>query len=142
MYASSSLDTRARRLAFVPAGCALICRCTDIVPHRAMLVVVVVSGRGCLFGGQGSLQVAGVSRRCTGIVVSRQATLVECKFRHAVSDAYEGERCCCGVIVRTNTSCAFVQAGAAIIRRCADIVRRRVMLVVTSRCMGIRERRG
>ena len=67
---------------------------------------------------------------------------MKCKSRHAVSDAYAGERCCCGVIMRTN-ACAFVQAGAAIICRCADdIVRRQAMLVVASRCMGIRERRG
>ena len=42
---ASSCDVQARRLAFVPPGCALICRCADLVPQRAMLVAVAVSGR-------------------------------------------------------------------------------------------------
>ena len=68
---ASSCDVRTRRLAFVPAGCALICRCAGMVPHRAMLVAVVISGLGCLFGRQGSLPVAGVVRCCAGIVSHR-----------------------------------------------------------------------
>ena len=139
-------DARTRRLAFVPAGCALICRCAGMVPHGAMLVVVAVSGLGCLFGRQGSLQVAGVFRRCAGIVSHRATSGMQVPTRMSATPTQ-------GRVVDVASSCAQMLACvqgcgsplrrrvAAIISRCADIVPRWAMLVVASHHVGISEPR-
>ena len=94
-----------RRLAFVPAGCD---------GYHPLCRYSAASGNASGSSGIG-VRLCGVIRRCTGIV-SRRATLVVRKSLCAVSNAYVGEGCCCGIFERRN-SCAhsrrltFMQAG-------------------------------
>ena len=74
----------------MPASCALICRCADIVPHRAVLVAVRYRGQGAYLEdtvGSGSFpplpRYSAASSSASGKRVPQ-----------AVSDAYAEEGCC------------------------------------------------
>ena len=49
----TNAHVRSGCLAVVQAGCGFS---LPLVPRRAMLLAAAVSGRGCIFGGQGSLR--------------------------------------------------------------------------------------
>ena len=120
LFYCANVCARARRL-------RADCRDADLVSRRTMRVIAATApglcaGRYSAASGNASgssgigVRSCGVVRRCTGIV-SRWAMLVVRKSLCAVSNAYVGEGCRCGIFERRNACVhsrrlTFVRAGS------------------------------
>ena len=151
---ASSRGVRARRLVFVLAGCALIYRCANLVPHRAMLVAVAVSGLSCCAlirlgawvnvlmsvfppppGGQPN-NVTLSSRGGAPVALTLwRCKRLPCRQLHSantVSDVWLLRRHRAHERLRAFRVPRLIRRVAAIIRRCADMVHRRAMLLAAA----------